>query len=153
MLSNYAIGIEFSFGSPLSSEARFASLTSREREILFELVKASNVKVVAKNLGISRFTVNQHLRSIYTKLNVNTKLDAVMFFLSYAHCQARKKNSNGSDGPICKARKSASCDAMICHLALFCLKDGFCMIEDTRQMRDSSIEPVMFQGYVSEDGP
>lgn len=128
MLQNYSASADFN--SPLHTEARFTSLTTREREILLELVKAGNIKLVAKNLAISRFTVNQHLRSIYTKLGVKTKLEAVMFFLSYAHCQTKKDDCIKPEDIHCKATGSNGCNVMVCFLASLCTKDEFCMLEE-----------------------
>lgn len=127
MLQNYSASADFN--SPLYAEARFASLTSREREILLELVRVGNIKRVANDLNISRFTVNQHLRSIYTKLGVKTKLEAVMFFLSYAHCQSKKDDCIKPEDIPCKARGSNGCNVMVCFLASFCTKDEFCLLE------------------------
>ena len=39
--------------------------------------QGSPAKVIADALAISIFTVNQHLRSIYRKLNVRNKMEAV----------------------------------------------------------------------------
>lgn len=128
MLQNCSIVSQSGFNSPLNAEARFISLTLREREILFELVKVGNIKLVAKNLTISPFTVNQHLRSIYTKLGVKTKLEAVMFILSYAHCQTTKVGCKKPEDLNCKARGVNGCDVMVCFLASLCAKDGFCFL-------------------------
>lgn len=128
MQLNDSIVSQHVFNGPHSAKARFISLTAREREILFELVKVGNIKLVAKNLTISPFTVNQHLRSIYTKLGVKTKLEAVMFILSYAHCQAGKVDCKKSEKSCCHARGAKGCDITICFLASLCAKDGFCFL-------------------------
>lgn len=52
-------------------------LTDREREILQLLVDGLTQKVVAQQLGISRHTVNTHIRNIYAKLHVRTRGGAV----------------------------------------------------------------------------
>lgn len=129
MLQNYSTGVEFGLNGQFGAEVRFASLTSREREILLELVKAANVKLVAKNLNISRFTVNQHLRSIYAKLGVNTKLEAVTIFFSYAHSQAIKDECTKPENIHCKVRGANGCEIMLCFLASFCKKDEFCFLD------------------------
>lgn len=126
MVQSYSAIAKNSFHSPVGVDQRFSSLTTREREILFELIKSGNIKLVAKNLDISRFTVNQHLRSIYTKLVVKTKLEAVMSFMSYVHCQTKKKSCNVSSDLYCKARAD-DCDVMICFLSLFWMKQEFCL--------------------------
>lgn len=58
-------------------ENRSPSLTRKEFEILSNAQNGSPAKIIADSLGISIFTVNQHLRSIYRKLNVRNKMEAV----------------------------------------------------------------------------
>lgn len=52
-------------------------LTAREREILNLAVEGLIKKEIADRLGLSFHTVDAHLRSIYTKLQVNTRAGAV----------------------------------------------------------------------------
>lgn len=52
-------------------------LTNKELEVLIHLQKDCPSKIIADNLNISIFTVNQHLRSIYRKFNVRNKMEAV----------------------------------------------------------------------------
>lgn len=137
MFQNYHADVDSERNISVALEPRFSSLTCREREILFELLKVSHVKLVAKNLDISRFTVNQHLRSIYAKLGVNTKLDAVMYFLSHAHRQTKNNICKSSDEIHCKARQVTGCEVMLCHLASFCLTT-YCMLEQCASEEDST---------------
>lgn len=58
-------------------ENRPPTLTRKEFEILSNAQNGSTAKIIADSLGISIFTVNQHLRSIYRKLNVRNKMEAV----------------------------------------------------------------------------
>ena len=58
------------------------SLTPREREILGALAKGLLYKEIAEQLGISTTTVRTHLRSIYEKLQVQTRTEAVVRFLA-----------------------------------------------------------------------
>jgi DNA-binding NarL/FixJ family response regulator len=58
-------------------ENRPPTLTRKEFEILSNAQNGSPAKIIADSLGISIFTVNQHLRSIYRKLNVRNKMEAV----------------------------------------------------------------------------
>ncbi|MCG8614780.1 MAG: LuxR C-terminal-related transcriptional regulator [Desulfobacterales bacterium] len=53
-------------------------LTKREIEVLSELNKGLAVKEIAGELMISPATVKQHLKSIYRKLNVNSRSRAVV---------------------------------------------------------------------------
>lgn len=59
-----------------------ASLTPKEVEVLRLIQIGLPAKVIASQLAISIFTVNQHLRSIYRKLNVRNKMEAVQSALS-----------------------------------------------------------------------
>lgn len=52
-------------------------LTERERELLQLLVEAQTQKQIAQRLGLSRHTVDTHLRNIYAKLHVHSRTAAV----------------------------------------------------------------------------
>jgi DNA-binding NarL/FixJ family response regulator len=56
-------------------------LTPREREILALLAEGGLYKEIAKSLGLSTSTVRVHLHSIYTKLHVQTRTQAVLKYL------------------------------------------------------------------------
>lgn len=56
---------------------RDLSLTDRELEVLRELVGGSPNKVIARNMGISHNTVRYHLKNIFAKMNVDSRLRAV----------------------------------------------------------------------------
>jgi len=57
------------------------SLTSRENEILSALVRGLSYKEVAQEMNISMSTVRTHVEHIYTKLEVNSKAEAVAKYL------------------------------------------------------------------------
>ncbi len=52
-------------------------LSEREREVLELMVKGLIKKEIADHLGLSYHTVDNHLRSVYTKLHVHTRTGAV----------------------------------------------------------------------------
>ena len=56
-------------------------LTAREEEILDELAKGFVTKEIADKLGISAATVRFHLRHIYDKLHVRSRVEAVIKYL------------------------------------------------------------------------
>lgn len=56
-------------------------LTDREKEILEQLAKGYRSKEIADALGVSIDTVRSHLRSIYEKLHVNSRTEAVIKYL------------------------------------------------------------------------
>ncbi len=57
----------------------YASLTSREQEILRQLVEDNTVGMIAKNLFISVKTVENHRTSIMKKLNLRSSIDMVRY--------------------------------------------------------------------------
>lgn len=67
---------------PDQSSNRPSPLTPKEREVLRLIQTGLPAKSIAHQLTISIFTVNQHLRSIYRKLNVRNKMEAVQSALS-----------------------------------------------------------------------
>jgi DNA-binding NarL/FixJ family response regulator len=52
-------------------------LSAREKEVLVLMTKGLIKKEIAEQLGVSYYTVNNHLRSIYEKLHVHTRGGAV----------------------------------------------------------------------------
>ena len=75
-------------GSPMSTQiARMVvgsfkvttnhALTQRETEVLSQLCKGMSYKMIADSLFISEETVRRHIKSIYRKLEVHSKSEAV----------------------------------------------------------------------------
>lgn len=58
-----------------------AKLTPREHEILTLLAQGDLAKEIADSLGISIWTVHGHVKSVFEKLNVHTRTEAVVKFL------------------------------------------------------------------------
>jgi NarL family two-component system response regulator YdfI len=59
------------------SDRSVQPLTSREIEVLWLLAAGMGNRAVAQRLGISEHTVKSHLTSIFTKLEVSTRAEAV----------------------------------------------------------------------------
>ena len=70
-----------SFRADRQPAGEFDMLTPREREILGLLAEGGLYKEIAKTLGLSTSTVRVHLHSIYTKLHVQTRTQAVLKYL------------------------------------------------------------------------
>lgn len=64
-----------------AATASFYGLSERELEVLQHIAKGLLYKEVADALHISIETVKKHLRSIYTKLQVQNRTEAVIKFL------------------------------------------------------------------------
>lgn len=62
---------------PQNTSKNFGALTAREIEILNLLKAAHPSKKIASLLDLSKFTVSQHLRNIYKKLNAKNRIDAL----------------------------------------------------------------------------
>ncbi|MET0623192.1 MAG: response regulator transcription factor [Pyrinomonadaceae bacterium] len=61
----------------LSAGAEFDALTPREREVLDMLASGLSNKEIAWRMKISEHTVKSHVASIFAKLNVSTRTEAV----------------------------------------------------------------------------
>ena len=61
-----------------NEEAEDIKLTKRETEILMQLSKGLNYNDISENLFISPSTVRKHIENIYKKLQVHSKMEAVM---------------------------------------------------------------------------
>lgn len=59
------------------NERQGLCLTTRELQVLRELEHGYPNKIIARNIGISHNTVRYHLKNIFSKLNVDTRLQAV----------------------------------------------------------------------------
>ena len=68
-------------GGAVDAGGAFSQLTPREREVLGLLVKGNSNKQIARQLKIEEITVALHLRSIYRKLNVASRTQAVRLAL------------------------------------------------------------------------
>ncbi|AHM63591.1 response regulator receiver [Flammeovirgaceae bacterium 311] len=55
----------------------YTPLTKREMEVLQELARGKSYSMIAKSLGITNETSRSHIKSIYSKLEVNTKYEAL----------------------------------------------------------------------------
>ena len=63
--------------APRTAGAEIEELTPREREVLHLVASGSATKQVAAALSISRRSIDAHLRSIYRKLDVTNRVQAV----------------------------------------------------------------------------
>lgn len=66
------------FENTKTEEVSNIKLTKRETEILTQLSKGLNYNDISDNLIISPSTVRKHIENIYKKLQVHSKMEAVM---------------------------------------------------------------------------
>ena len=63
---------------PIEKVLDHERLTPRESEVLTYLSKGFTIKEIANLMGIKWFTVNDHIKSIYKKLNVSSRAEAAV---------------------------------------------------------------------------
>ena len=63
---------------PMEIKPDHERLTPRESEVLTYLSKGFTIKEIASLMGIKWFTVNDHIKSIYKKLNVSSRAEAAV---------------------------------------------------------------------------
>jgi two-component system nitrate/nitrite response regulator NarL len=75
-----ATGLSTSNKQPVQIErtVELPHLTPREIEVLTYLSKGFTIKEIASLMGIKWFTVNDHIKSIYRKLNVSSRAEAAV---------------------------------------------------------------------------
>ena len=66
---------------PFKSYAPLQTLTAREKEVLTLAAKGANNKDIAEKLVLREVTVKSHLNSIFKKLNVTSRTQAVLLAL------------------------------------------------------------------------
>ncbi|MEY2838587.1 MAG: hypothetical protein RJB60_886 [Pseudomonadota bacterium] len=64
--------------APVAAPIDHERLTPRESEVLTYLSKGFTIKEIANLMGIKWFTVNDHIKSIYKKLNVSSRAEAAV---------------------------------------------------------------------------
>ncbi|QOR69020.1 response regulator transcription factor [Cytobacillus suaedae] len=61
----------------------FKQLTSREKEVFYQLVEGHSNNQIAQNLIISSDTVKNHISNIYRKLKINDRVSLIkMYFVN-----------------------------------------------------------------------
>ncbi len=78
--SGFAPANSFTSSKPvaLGTQPDHERLTPRESEVLTYLSKGFTIKEIASLMGIKWFTVNDHIKSIYKKLNVSSRAEAAV---------------------------------------------------------------------------
>lgn len=71
-------------------------LTKREVEVLSQFALGHTNAKVAENLGLSEYTVGDHAKSIFRKLEVTTRTQAVHAAMSYGYISVNYSGKNTS---------------------------------------------------------
>lgn len=86
---------------PGSRLAPADGLTGREREVLRLVGEGATNRLVARQLGISEKTVKNHLSSVFTKLGVTSRSQAVLAAFRLGHL------SHGPPQPLADEQRSS----------------------------------------------
>lgn len=60
-----------------------ASLTQREKQVFYLLLKGKKAKEIASEISISIWGVNYFVKQIYRKLGVNSKSELILQFFDF----------------------------------------------------------------------
>jgi DNA-binding NarL/FixJ family response regulator len=77
MTPSIALKVMRHFGTQTTTEQHDYHLSVKENEVLKFLAQGLSYKMIADKMGISYFTVNNHIKKIYEKLHVNSLGEAV----------------------------------------------------------------------------
>jgi two-component system nitrate/nitrite response regulator NarL len=77
-------------------EARIASLTQREREVIALIAEGLKNKQIGQRLFIGETTVTHHLSSIFSKLEVSDRLELVIYAFSHNLAKMPQKRTRSS---------------------------------------------------------
>jgi DNA-binding CsgD family transcriptional regulator len=69
-------------GTNVPAAAHVNQLSTRQRQVLFQLLSGDSVKQIAKKLSLSNYTVNDHLKRIYQRFGVNGRGELLAQFLA-----------------------------------------------------------------------
>ena len=69
-------------GKTMDSFARIGNLTERESEIASLLLKGRTYKMIASELYLSENTIKTHIKNIYSKYNIKSKMELVNLLLA-----------------------------------------------------------------------
>jgi len=69
------------FASPAEGDAKLSRLTAGEKDFLDQLAKGYAYKEIADRLNISIDTVRSYVRTVYEKLHVHSRTEAVVKYL------------------------------------------------------------------------
>lgn len=69
-------------GTNVPAAPRVNSLSTRQRQVLIQLLAGDSVKQIARKLSLSAYTVNDHIKNIYARFGVSGRGELLAQFLS-----------------------------------------------------------------------
>jgi DNA-binding CsgD family transcriptional regulator len=69
-------------GTDVPAAEHVNKLSTRQRQVLLQLLSGDSVKQIAKKLSLSNYTVNDHLKLIYRRFGVNGRGELLAQFLA-----------------------------------------------------------------------
>jgi DNA-binding NarL/FixJ family response regulator len=77
VVSPYLVNLSLDFRATISTTGEYPVLTHREKEILQSIIEGQSNKEISQTLYVSVETVKSHIKSIYHKLQVKSRVEAV----------------------------------------------------------------------------
>jgi DNA-binding NarL/FixJ family response regulator len=77
VVSPYLVNLSLDFKATISTTGEYPVLTHREKEILQSIIEGQSNKEISQTLYVSVETVKSHIKSIYHKLQVKSRVEAV----------------------------------------------------------------------------
>jgi DNA-binding NarL/FixJ family response regulator len=69
-------------GTDVPAAAHVTELSTRQRQVMFQLLAGDSVKQIARKLSLSNYTVNDHIKQIYRRFGVSGRGELLAQFLS-----------------------------------------------------------------------
>jgi DNA-binding NarL/FixJ family response regulator len=82
-----------------AAQGRLSQLTRREREVLVALADGLSDKEIGERLAVSPETIRSHMVSIFAKLNVDSRLQALLFAMRHGAVSLDQLNTASTDMP------------------------------------------------------
>jgi DNA-binding CsgD family transcriptional regulator len=89
----------FQPSEPLAIDARLASLSERERDILRQLIQGHSNREIGRGLGVAASTVGGYISEIFKKLKVTNRHDAADLALRAGLSQLDRASKSGERSP------------------------------------------------------
>jgi DNA-binding NarL/FixJ family response regulator len=89
-----------------AAQGRLSQLTRREREVLLALADGLSDKEIGERLSVSPETIRSHMVSIFAKLNVESRLQALLFAIRHGAINLDQLNGASPAMPNATSHRS-----------------------------------------------